>query len=101
MAEAEILAVTKRPTSIADVKFPGKCFLSAQNLCSRGDQCCISCWQLTLVMCKSPSCGTGSEGTKGSWRPAESWQYESLGEAMGEGEIAVEASRVEWVMERS
>ena len=40
--------------------------------------------QLYLVMCKSHSGGTGFEGIKGSWRAAEVWHCERLGEANGE-----------------
>lgn len=50
----------------------------------RGGQGCSLCWQPNSVTCKSLG-ATGFEGTKGSWRKAETWYCERPGEAIGEG----------------
>ena len=45
--------------------------------------------QLYLVMCENHLCGTGFEGTRGSWRAAEARHCERLGKAIGEGAASV------------
>jgi hypothetical protein len=45
--------------------------------------------QLDLVMCKNHPGGTGFEGMKGSWRTAEAWHCERLGE--GAASVSVDS----------
>ena len=63
-----------------------ECFLrvSTQRLWSRGDQSCISYWQLNLVLCKSLPLSFRFEGW-GSWRAAEGWHCEKSREATDKG----------------